>query len=124
MILCGNQRYKALKEIGYKEIPEEWIKTADDLTEDQKRELMIKDNIQAGDWNFDELDNWNKDELEGWGLEMPKESEISMMETQELKPFKKSHILISFDPEDLTKIEKYITEIQAIENIELEFGSN
>jgi ParB-like chromosome segregation protein Spo0J len=69
IILCGNQRYKALKEIGYKEIPDKWIKTAEDLTDDQKKELMIKDNIQAGDWDEDILSEWNQDDLNEWGID-------------------------------------------------------
>ncbi len=68
VILCGNQRFKVLKEIGYKEIPENWVKTAENLTEDQKKELMIRDNVSQGDWDFDLLKEWDQDKLSEWGV--------------------------------------------------------
>ena len=39
IVLGGNMRLKALKELGYKEVPKEWIKNADDLTEDEQRQF-------------------------------------------------------------------------------------
>ncbi len=76
MVLGGNMRLKALKELGYKEIPEEWIKQADELTEDEKREFIIKDNIGFGEHDWDILVSWDSDLLEEWGLDLP----ISMSE--------------------------------------------
>lgn len=74
IILGGNMRFKALKEIGYKEVPDDWIKRADDLTDDQKREFIIKDNVGFGEWDFDVLSNeWNTDELVEWGLDYVEE---------------------------------------------------
>lgn len=72
IILGGNMRFKALKELGYKEVPADWIKAAKDLTEEQKKEFIIKDNVGFGSWDFDVLANeWDSDLLEGWGLDMP-----------------------------------------------------
>lgn len=71
IILGGNMRFKALKELGYKEVPADWIKAAKDLTEEQKKEFIIKDNVGFGSWDFDVLANeWDSDLLEGWGLDM------------------------------------------------------
>lgn len=74
-ILAGNTKYKALKHLGFKEIPEEWVAKASDLTEKQKKEFVIKDNTHAGDWDFEMLiDEWNEEDLLEWGvdnLEMP-----------------------------------------------------
>jgi hypothetical protein len=68
-ILGGNMRYRALQQIGYTDIPDEWIKRAEDLTEDEKRRFIIADNIQLGDWEWDMLSNlWNEDDLIDWGL--------------------------------------------------------
>jgi hypothetical protein len=68
IILGGNMRYKACKEAGLKEIP--IIKT--DLTEDQQREFLIKDNTSGGEWDFEMLANeWNVEQLEEWGLDIP-----------------------------------------------------
>jgi DNA modification methylase len=72
MILGGNMRFKALKELKYKEVPDDWIKRADELTDEEKRRFIIEDNIGFGEWNFDLLSNdWDKDKLIEWGLEMP-----------------------------------------------------
>lgn len=72
IVLGGNMRLKALKELGYKEIPKEWVKSADDLTEDEQRQFIIKDNIGFGEHDWDMLANeWDLSELEDWGLDVP-----------------------------------------------------
>lgn len=68
IILWGNMRYKACKEAWLKEIP---VIIADNLTEEQEREFLIKDNVSGGEWDWDILANeWNKEELEEWGLDV------------------------------------------------------
>jgi ParB-like chromosome segregation protein Spo0J len=70
--LGGNMRYKALKEIGYKDIPETWVTMADDWTEEKRREFVIKDNVGFGEWDWEQLGNeWDAEELEAWGLDVP-----------------------------------------------------
>jgi hypothetical protein len=70
MVLGGNMRLKAIQEIGLKEIP---IIKAENLTEEQEREFLIKDNVGFGEWDWDALANdWNPEELDLWGLEVPK----------------------------------------------------
>jgi len=72
MVLGGNQRWKALKEIGYKELPDEWVKKASDLTEEQKQEFIIKDNVGFGEWEWEQLANdWDSELLDEWGLDVP-----------------------------------------------------
>jgi ParB-like chromosome segregation protein Spo0J len=67
VVLGGNMRLKAAKEIGLKELP---IMLADDWTAEQKDQFLIKDNIGFGEWNFDELQtDWDVEQLEAWGLE-------------------------------------------------------
>jgi ParB-like chromosome segregation protein Spo0J len=69
VILGGNMRFKACKEAGLKEVP---IIVADNLTEEQQREFLIKDNVSGGEWDFEMLGNeWNVEQLEEWGLEVP-----------------------------------------------------
>ena len=71
IILGGNMRFKALKHLGYKEVPSDWIKQANDLTEEEKNEFIIKDNVGFGDWDWEVLANeWNSEELEEWGLDI------------------------------------------------------
>jgi hypothetical protein len=72
VILGGNMRFRALQDLGYKEVPDDWVKKADELTEEQKREFIIKDNSGFGAWDWDALANeWDSEQLSEWGLDMP-----------------------------------------------------
>ena len=72
VIQGGNMRYRALVELGYKEVPEGWVKQGKELTPEQWREFVIKDNVGFGEWDFEMLANeWNADELQEWGLDLP-----------------------------------------------------
>ena len=71
IVLGGNMRLKALKELGYKEVPAEWVKRAEDLTEDEQRQFIIKDNVGFGEHDWGMLaTEWDADELSEWGLEV------------------------------------------------------
>ena len=68
IILGGNMRFKACKEAGLKEIP---VIIADNLTEEQQREFLIKDNTSGGEWDFEMLANeWDAEQLGDWGLDV------------------------------------------------------
>ena len=68
VILGGNMRFEACKKAGIKEIP---VIIADNLTEEQQREVIIKDNVSGGEWDWDQLANeWNIDNLNAWGLDL------------------------------------------------------
>ena len=68
----GNMRYKALIHLGYKDIPDEWVKAGKDLTPEQWKEFVIKDNVGFGEWEWEILANeWNHEELADWGLDLP-----------------------------------------------------
>jgi hypothetical protein len=72
VVLGGNMRLKALKELGYKEVPDEWVKSAKDLTEDEIRRFIIADNVGFGEHDWEMLANeWNVEELGNWGLDIP-----------------------------------------------------
>ena len=72
MILGGNMRYRALLDLGYKEVPDNWVKKASDLTDDEKRRFIIVDNLSFGEHDWDALANeWDSEELEEWGLDVP-----------------------------------------------------
>jgi hypothetical protein len=69
VVLGGNMRLKACLEAGLKEVD---ILVADTLTEDQKKEFIIKDNVGYGEWDWDILANeWDNELLSEWGLEVP-----------------------------------------------------
>ena len=66
VILGGNMRYKACREIGLKEV---YIIQAENLTDKQAKEFIIKDNVSSGQWEWDILANdWESNKLNEWGL--------------------------------------------------------
>lgn len=69
IILGGNMRYNALIDLGYTEVPDEWIRRAEDLTEEEAREFILLDNASFGSWDYDALANeWKEEELDGWDI--------------------------------------------------------
>lgn len=89
VILGGNMRFNALKHLGYKEIPAEWVKQASELTEEQKQEFIVKDNVGFGEWDWDLLANeWDAEKLEEWGLDLPLGIDINEKELFDIElPF-------------------------------------
>jgi hypothetical protein len=68
IVLGGNMRLKACKEAGLKEVP---VIFADDLTEEQQREFIIKDNVGFGEWDWEMIANeWDAEQLDEWGLDI------------------------------------------------------
>lgn len=70
VIIGGNMRYRACKELGYKELP---CKVLDAETPVEKlRQYTIKDNENYGEYDWDVVANeWDTAELEDWGVELP-----------------------------------------------------
>jgi DNA modification methylase len=69
IVLGGNMRLKACKEAGLKEVP---VIFADDLTEDEQKQFIIKDNVGFGEWDWDMIANeWDEVQLQEWGLDIP-----------------------------------------------------
>jgi hypothetical protein len=69
IVLGGNMRLKACIEAGLKDVP---VKQAKELTEEQKKEFIVKDNVGYGEWNWDDLaNNWDEQLLTEWGLDIP-----------------------------------------------------
>lgn len=75
IVLGGNMRLKACKEAGLKEVP---IIKASELTEDEQRQFIIKDNVSGGEWDWEMLNSeWDAEQLDGWGLDVPEfETEV------------------------------------------------
>ncbi len=108
IVLGGNMRLQACKEAGLKEV---YIIKADDLTEKQQQEFIIKDNIGFGQWDWDILANeWDNDQLCEWGLDVwqpEEEVDYSLLDSEELNDELssmtdgvKKAIQIEFDLED------------------------
>jgi hypothetical protein len=117
IVLGGNMRLKACKEAGLKEVP---IILADNLTEDEQKQFIIKDNVGFGEWDWDMIANeWDADQIEEWGLDLPFDAKIDDMEDGETLDFEQSvqlippkeYILVMADPnseewEDLKNVLK------------------
>ena len=117
-ILGGNMRYKACVEAGLKEVP---VKTAKGLTDEQKQEFIVKDNVGYGEWDWDMLGNeWNNVKLAEWGMDVwqpEKEVDYSILDDLDLsgdlqnkQDSVKRAIQIEFDPEHYDEANTLIKE--------------
>ena len=105
VVLGGNMRLAALKALGMKEIPDDWVMRADELTDEQKREFVIKDNNSFGQYDWDLLSAWDDLPLKDWGLDVPNEKidlledgeEIEIEQSVQLEP-PREYILIMCEP--------------------------
>lgn len=69
VVLGGNMRLKACKEAGLNKVP---VIKASNLTEEQQKEFIIKDNVGFGEWDWNDLaNNWEAEKLQEWGLDIP-----------------------------------------------------
>jgi len=70
-VLCGNMRLRALQDLKAKTVA---VRIVSGLTEDQKRELIVKDNAAFGEWDWDALANeWDSLPLADWGVDVPED---------------------------------------------------
>ena len=137
VVLGGNMRLKALGELGYEDIPAAWVVRAKDLTEDQRREFVVKDNVSHGEWDWEMLSStWDEQSLAEWGLDVWQPAPVvdySLLEEEENTDEKlddmasqvKKAILIEFDPEDYDEayelIKFYREHSEGVGKIILEF---
>jgi site-specific DNA-methyltransferase (adenine-specific) len=81
IVLGGNMRLKACKEAGMKEV---FIVKAENLTELQKDEFIVKDNVGFGEWDWDMLANeWDVEKIQDWGLDLPVDLSVTELEAEE-----------------------------------------
>lgn len=107
-VLGGNMRLQALKKAGAKECN---AKIVSGLTDEQKREFVIKDNGSWGEWSMDDLANaWGDLPLVEWGVDLPadwmKESGGETKEKQEKEIFE---VIVECNNE--TEMEKYFKKL-------------
>lgn len=120
-ILGGNMRYKALLELGYKDIPDSWVKRADELTDAEKQRFIIEDNVGFGEWDFTDLkENWDSDLLEDWGVDFPGFADISIgtdgftLPEGDREPFQQ--MTFTFSDEQANYIKEKVSEIKKTED--------
>lgn len=51
------------------EKPQVEVQIAKGLSDNEKQQFIIKDNVSFGDWDYDELENWDSAKLESWGID-------------------------------------------------------
>lgn len=72
IVVCGNLRLRACKELGHKEVPCKVLKA--ETTPEKLREYATKDNVNFGENDLDIMQNeWNISELQNWGVEFAPE---------------------------------------------------
>jgi hypothetical protein len=107
VVLGGNMRLKACLEAGLKEVP---ILIADELTDEQKKEFIIKDNLSFGEWDWNDIENnWDINLLEEWGLDLNIDDKVDNLEDGETIDFEQSvqleppkeYILIMAEPNSI-----------------------
>ena len=97
IVLGGNMRLKACIEVGLKEV---FIVKAEDLTEQQKDEFIVKDNVGFGEWDWDILANeWDTEKLTDWGLDIPIFKEYEEIEPSGYDLTQKWFLNIEFENE-------------------------
>jgi ParB-like chromosome segregation protein Spo0J len=110
-ILGGNMRYRALTELGYKDIPDTWAKRADELTADEKRRFIIEDNVGFGDWDMESLaDQWDLEELEAWGVDLPDDWGSDVIDIEEVDEFNES-VNFTIKCESIEQLEELQTKL-------------
>jgi len=104
VVLGGNMRLKACKEAGLKEIP---IIKASELTEQQQKEFIVKDNVGFGEWDWEDLaNNWDSEQLTEWGLDIPGFKIEEEKEMEDLSDKLKSEFKIEIICKDETEQEQ------------------
>lgn len=72
IVVCGNLRLRACKELGYAELPCKILSPDTDVK--KLREYATKDNVSFGENDMDVMENdWDKTELADWGVEFAPE---------------------------------------------------
>ena len=65
LVFAGNMRMRAAIEIGLKQVPVCIM----DISEERQKEILIRDNIQNGEWQWGKLSEWDEVKLKEWGLD-------------------------------------------------------
>jgi len=75
IVVCGNLRLRACKELGYTELPCKILNPGTDVK--KLREYATKDNVNFGENDLDVMNNeWDKTELADWGVEFAPEKPV------------------------------------------------
>lgn len=131
-ILGGNQRYTALLQLGYSEVPDEWVLIADDLNEEQKKRFVVIDNGPAqGSWDENILCNdFDVSELKSMGFDFLDKLDIDPDSghleeiTEELKPMKTQYVLLCVEADAAIDVLPKIRELVEGNGLEVYYSGN
>lgn len=113
MVLGGNMRLRACQELGLKEVP---VILADDWTEEQRREFIVKDNVGYGEWDWDALGNeWDAGQLSEWGVDVPVVQDFSAANTEvDTDAFADEVVIkLKYSTDDHAKVREALAKIAA-----------
>ncbi len=124
VVIAGNMRLQACKELGIKEVPCKTLPT--DTPLQKLKAYSIKDNSGFGEWNWEMLANgWENDELEKWGMDIEEENEAkAKIQEAEIEPYIRTHVLLSFPPEKMIDLQPLLQQICAFSFVEYEQSNN
>lgn len=113
-IIGGNMRFEACKELGWTEIP---VIKSEELTDEQKKQFVIKDNVSFGEWDWNILESdWQIDEVSEWGVEFGFET---LQETETPKGSITQEVWVDYQAEEREKEwQRLQREKQMLETIE------
>ena len=104
-VLGGNQRLAAIRKLGMKDIPDEWTIAATDLTPEQQKEFVLRDNVLFGDWDFEMLSaEFAEFDLSEMGMDMPEKDEENLVEIKNKEIESIFSIIINFENEESLQI--------------------
>ncbi len=107
----------------------DWIYREVDWPEKKEKAAMVAANRHGGEFDTPMLDEILADlddidsELLGFSEEDLFQDELEHEEV-ELRPYRMTHVLLSFPPEKMIQIQKHLDAILRIEGVEYEQGSN
>jgi len=127
-VLGGNQRLAAIRKLGMKDIPDEWTIAATDLTPEQQKEFVLRDNVQFGDWDFEMLSaefGEFLDSIEEMGLDLPEIMSQDIDEKEQIiVPIKQVHYLVSVPLDKVLDAKSLISELKKIDGVKIEQSQN
>jgi len=115
MILGGNMRFKASQELGLKEL---YVIKAEGWNDEQKKQFVIKDNTNFGQWDYDLLANeWNIQNLDDWGVSVPTIKNTELLSNLKYKSmYYEPKKIDDINLEDCIDLDKYNQKIKALDD--------
>ena len=118
IVLGGNMRLQALKDLGIKEV---FCVQENELSEQQKQQFIIKDNVGFGAWDFDRLANeWEIENLDDWGVNVPSIKNTELLSNLKYDPlYYEPKENPNIELEDCINLEKFNKKLEALDEYNL-----